>query len=386
MLFLRRKFAGARKKAFLCHRKKQDNAMSVRILFRPKPMRCGRWLCAIGLVLSLFPASLVHAQRPKVGLVLGGGGAKGAAEVGVLKVIERAGIPIDYIAGTSIGSIVGGLYATGYSAAELDSIFRAQRWLSLLMDRREDLSAEPYKVLNDVTYVFGFPVRQRGDGQPGGMGALRGRRIEQMLDSLMGYRGFNEFGLLKIPFRCVACDFRNVREVVLSDGFPAHAMRASMAIPGVFKPVPWGDMTLVDGGMVNNLPVDVVRAMGADIVIAIDLQQDEPRERTKKWQFANTLGDWLGVGDLVRWATQRPDISRYFKNRKDADIYLHPIMPDYDASSFKRASVEEMLRIGEQEGRQHWNELVELKQKLSPGRTIVTRMVPKAEADRRQRR
>jgi len=332
------------------------------------------------LIILLIAAtwwSSVDAQRPKVGLVFGGGGAKGAAEVGVLKVIERAGIPIDYIAGTSIGSIVGGLYATGYSAEELDSIFRAQAWLSLLTDRREDLTIYPYKKVGSMTYVFGFPIHDEEANKLGSMGALRGKRIERMLDSLMGYRGFNEFENLKIPFHCVACDFHNVREVVLSSGFPANAMRASMAIPGVFKPVKWEDMNLVDGGMVNNLPVDVVRAMGADIVIAIDLQQKEPRERTKNYKFAQTIGGLLGVGDLIRWATERPDISRYFKNREDADIYIHPILPDYDATSFEQNSVEVMLELGEQEGRRHWNELVALKRRLSPDKKFVSKPIRK---------
>ena len=96
--------------------------------------------------------------RPKVGLVLGGGGAKGAAEVGVLKVLEKAGVPIDYIAGTSIGSIVGSLYAAGYTATELDSMFCQQEWLTLLTDRRNDMGNEPYKVKDGITYIFGFPV------------------------------------------------------------------------------------------------------------------------------------------------------------------------------------------------------------------------------------
>ena len=332
------------------------------------------------LLVSLMEAAMAQmslAQRPKVGLVLGGGGAKGAAEVGVLKVIERAGIPIDYIAGTSIGSIVGGLYATGYNAEEMDSIFRAQEWLSLLTDRREDLTSHPYKKVNGMTYVFGFPVYDEEQGRLGSLGALRGKHIEQMLDSLMGFRGFNEFENLKIPFRCVACDFRDVKEVVLHSGFPANAMRASMAIPGVFKPVKWGGMNLVDGGMINNLPVDVVRAMGADIVIAIDLQQKEPRKRKKNFEWANTVAEWMGFGDLMHWATSRPDIEKYFKNRKDADIYIHPILPDYDASSFEQSSVEVMLQLGEKEGLRHWNELVKLKQKLSPGKKIITKIVRK---------
>ena len=331
----------------------------------------------IVLLLALCCSAIVLAQRPRVGLVLGGGGAKGAAEVGVLKVIERAGIPIDYIVGTSIGSIVGGLYATGYTAVELDSIFRAQVWLSLLTDRREDLTPYPYKKVGGMTYVFGFPIYDADNPRQGALGALRGKRVEQMLDSLMGYRGFNEFESLKIPFRCVACDFRNVREVVLSKGFPANAMRASMAIPGIFKPVKWEGMHLVDGGMVNNLPVDVARAMGADIVIAIDLQQAEPKLPKKKYTAVETVGDWIGLGELVQWATRRPDVAKYHQNRKAADIYIHPILPDYDASSFDQSSVEVMLELGEQEGRRHWNELVALKRKLSPGKKFVTRPVAK---------
>ncbi len=325
-------------------------------------------------------ASKTAAARPKVGLVLGGGGAKGAAEVGVLKVIERAGIPIDYIVGTSIGSIVGGLYATGYTAQEMDSIFRAQTWLSLLTDRREEYTIYPYKNDNGVTYVFGFPVHVSDNDKQGAAGALYGHKIEMMLDSLMGMRGFNEFESLKIPFRCVACDFVNVQEVVLHDGFPALAMRASMAIPGVFKPVVWKGTQLVDGGMVNNLPVDVCKAMGADIVIAIDLQQKEPQERKKNFGFVERMADMVGVGDLVKWATRRPDISKYKKNSKAADIYIHPVLADYDASSFQHESVEVMLELGENEGRRHWQELVALKRKLTPaGVKIVTKAVGKSE-------
>ena len=325
-------------------------------------------------IFSLAQQNAVETTRPKVGLALSGGGAKGAAEVGVLKVIERAGIPIDYIAGTSIGSIVGGLYATGYNAEEMDSIFRAQRWLSLLTDRREDYTTYPYKKEHGITYVFGFPIHSTASNV-GGAGALYGRKIEQMLDSLMGYRGFNEFENLKIPFRCVACDFRNMKEIVLHSGFPANAMRASMAIPGVFKPVKWGDKNLIDGGIVNNLPVDVVKAMGAEIVIAIDLQQNENEVPTKSYNMVERMSEWMGVDAIVKWATRRPDISKYKKNRQAADIYIRPVLPNYDASSFKHESVEVMLKLGEREGMRHWQELVALKRKLSPGKKIITKAV-----------
>ena len=310
-------------------------------------------------------SSAVCASRPKVGLVLGGGGAKGAAEVGVLKVIERAGIPIDYIVGTSIGSIVGGLYATGYNSTELDTIMRSQEWLSLLTDRREEFSDELYKVKDGMTYIFGFPILDKNASALGSVGALRGKRIEAMLDSLMGYRGYNEFESLKIPFKCVACDFKTATEVVLDDGCPATAMRASMAIPGIFKPVRKGDMTLVDGGMMNNLPVDVVRQMGADIVIAIDLQQDKPKPRKKTDAgYVGMFADMLGIGGLINWIATRPDIRKYDENRKSANVYINPALPDYDASSFGNKNVARMIDIGEKAGMSHWNELLKLKERL----------------------
>ena len=142
------------------------------------------------------------AGRPKVGLVLGGGGAKGAAEVGVIKVLERAGIPIDYIAGTSMGSIVGGLYAAGYTSAELDTMFCRQEWLSLITDRRSDLGNEPYKVKNGVTYIFGFPVMgDVSEGDIGGFGVMRGERVEQVIDSMATSKGCRDFKSLHIPAR-----------------------------------------------------------------------------------------------------------------------------------------------------------------------------------------
>lgn len=304
----------------------------------------------------------IVAGRPKVGLVLGGGGAKGAAEVGVLKVIEEAGIPIDYVAGTSIGAIVGGLYATGYTAAELDSIFRQQDWIPLLTDRREDLMQVPYREIDGIVYLFGFPVYDINRESHGRIGALKGNRVETLIDSLMGVRGMNEFSLLKRPFSCVACDLRTGSEVILDDGIPAQAMRASMAIPGVFKPVRRDSLLLLDGGMTNNLPVDLVRRMGADIVIAIDLQQNEVEVHKKRdLSLLHLVADPLGIGGLVRWAGERPDIDKYLDNRQHCDLYLHPRLDGYDVTSFGTASVAHMLQLGEEEGRRHWDDLLRLK-------------------------
>ncbi len=307
------------------------------------------------------------ADRPKVGLVLGGGGAKGAAEVGVLKVIEQAGIPIDYIAGTSIGSIVGGLYAAGYTATELDSMFCQQQWLTLLTDRRSDIGGEPYKVKDGVTYIFGFPVMgDLKEGDIGGFGIMRGEQVEQLIDSMARRKGCREMDELKVPFRCVAADFKSATEIVIKNGQLSKAVRASMAIPGIFKPVLRDGKVLVDGGMMNNLPADIVKDMGADIIITIDLQQNEQKPKKSEYDLGmlSSLGSFLGIGGLLNWVTTRPDITKYTENVKLSTIYIHPPLPDADASSFGNKNCARMLKIGEEEARKHWDELIELKKRL----------------------
>ncbi len=295
--------------------------------------------------------------RPKVGLVLGGGGAKGAAEVGVLKVIEEAGIPIDYIAGTSIGSIVGGLYAIGYRAEQLDSLFTSQEWLTLLSDRQERHRNKIYQEQDSVGYVFGFPVIRKGKKHGDeSFGMVKGDKILQLLQEKTGSYDALPFDSLPIPFRCVAVDLNKWREVVLQGGSLARAMRASMAIPGVFKALRSNDRLLVDGGVLNNLPVDVVRKMGADIVIAIDLTQKKHASR----DFS--LKDWVGIGGAVDWLVSRPDITKYNKNRQDADVYINPPLEGYDVASFNNASIREMIHIGQRTGKKHWNDLLKVKE------------------------
>ena len=215
----------------------------------------------------------VHAQqvRKKVGLVLGGGGAKGAAEIGVLKVLEEADIPIDYIAGTSIGAIVGGLYAIGYNAAELDSLYRNQDWLFLLSDQVKRKSESFLSKDEREKYIIHVPLsEERKVTLPSGY--VKGQNVVNLFSKLtVGYHHVDDFSTLPIPFRCVAIDLVDGKEVVLSSGSLPMAMRASMSIPGVFAPVEWNGMMLVDGGALNNLPADVVKEMGADIIICVDL-------------------------------------------------------------------------------------------------------------------
>ena len=284
--------------------------------------------------------------RPKVGLVLGGGGAKGAAAIGILKELERAKIPVDYIAGTSIGAIIGGLYAQGYRADDLDKLFRSQNWLALLADRDTTLVGKVYKEEDGVIYVFGFPVRRKADADKNtGFWMLHGDHVYNFLDSLVS-RSPVQRGTVKqaIPFSCVAFDIRRQQEIVLDTGSMARNMRASMAIPGAFKPVQIDTLMLVDGGMGNNLPVDVVRKMGADIVIAVDLQQ------RKRDDYRSPFAFLKGMGGFLDWLAERPDIKKYNVNRTKADLYINPDLGSYGVTDFNAKAIKAILKIGEDTG------------------------------------
>ena len=284
--------------------------------------------------------------RPKVGLVLGGGGAKGAAAIGILKELEREKVPIDYIAGTSIGAIIGGLYAQGYRADDLEKLFRSQNWLALLADRDTTLVGKVYKEEDGVIYVFGFPVRRKADADNNtGFWMLHGDHVYNFLDSLVSRSPVQRCIVKRaIPFSCVAFDIRRQQEIVLDTGSLARNMRASMAIPGAFKPVQIDTLMLVDGGMGNNLPVDVVRKMGADIVIAVDLQQ------RKRDDYRSPFGFLKGLGGILDWLAERPDIKKYNVNRTKADLYINPDLGSYGVIDFNAKAIKDILKIGEDTG------------------------------------
>ena len=167
-----------------------------------------------------------------------------------------------------------------------------------------------------------------------------------MLDSLTKqYDGIGSFDNLPIPFRCVAVDLMGQEEVIMDSCELELAMRASISIPGAFKPVKWKGKLLVDGGMLNNLPVDVVRAMGADIVIAVDLEQTQHEER----DFS--LKETFGIGGILDWAVSRPDWKKNKANREDADIYINPQLAEYGVSSFGKESISTMIERGEKAAR-----------------------------------
>ncbi|MCZ6895182.1 MAG: patatin-like phospholipase family protein, partial [Gammaproteobacteria bacterium] len=207
---------------------------------------------------------------PKVGLVLAGGGAKGASHVGVIKVLEELGVPIDYIAGTSMGAVVGGLYASGMNAAQLEEAVKSIDWGDIFNDKPTREDRDFRRKLDDegslIRYKLGF---KDGEFQLP-RGVILGQKLNLVLRSLARRAiGIDDFDKLSIPFRAVAADIESGRPVILKNGDLANAMRASMAVSGVFPPIEIDGKLLVDGGLSNNVPIDVVRQMGADIAIVV---------------------------------------------------------------------------------------------------------------------
>lgn len=232
----------------------------------------------INLLNISFFFAFSRATTQKVGVVLSGGGAKGMAHIKALKVIEEAGIPIDYIAGTSMGAIVGGLYAIGYTPEQLDSMVRKQNWTFLLSDRVKRSSMSLTDRERSERFIVSIPFTKTPKDAASG-GIVKGQNLANLFSDLtMGYHDSINFNKLPIPFACVAANVVNGEPIVFHDGILSTAMRASMAIPGVFTPVRKDSMVLVDGGIVNNYPADVVKAMGADIIIGVDVQNALKRQ------------------------------------------------------------------------------------------------------------
>jgi len=214
------------------------------------------------------------SSRPRVGLALSGGGARGIAHVGVLKTLEELRLPVDCIAGTSMGAVVGGLYAAGVPLEELENLANEVNWSEALRDRPAFRDRTFRRKEDGRRYLTGLALGLEKQGLNLGGGLWSGQKLEVLLRGrALRVAGITDFSRMPIPFRAVATDLETGKMVVLRNGDLPRAIRASMAIPGVFSPVELHGLLLVDGGVANNLPVDVVRAMGADVVIAVDISE-----------------------------------------------------------------------------------------------------------------
>ena len=318
-------------------------------------MRLNKLLLCFFLWVNVCGCLYAQASRPKVGLALSGGGAKGVAHIGVLKVMEEVGIPVDYISGASMGSIIGGLYAIGYDAATLDSLVRSQDWMFLLTDQmeREFRSLESKQEKDRFLVSFPFSIHQQSGTSLSGF--IKGQNIlNKFTDLTIGYHQVSSFDSLPIPFACVAGDLRKGDEVIIKEGSLPLAMRSSMAIPGVFAPVYRDSMVLIDGGVFNNFPTDVVKKMGADVVIGIDLNTDalENPEYKSLMEIANKLIFIAGE-------------KKYAENMKLVDLYINPELKGYGSADFNAEAIDSMIVMGERAARAKWNELVALKKRLN---------------------
>ncbi len=346
--------------------------------------------------MTLLPCVTANATRQdscrmKVAVVLSGGGAKGMAHIGVLRVLERAGIPIDIITGTSMGALIGGLYSIGYDAATLDSLVSVQDWNVLLSDKADMRSQSLAERDKQNTYILSRPLSIARKSHTASGGLISGSNLSQLFTRLtVGWHDSISFATLPIPFACVATNIVDNTEYVFHNGYLPTAMRASMAIPGVFTPVRMSmvseevrvkseelkchksdsakhtnsslftltsslkkDMVLVDGGLRNNYPADVARQMGADIIIGVSVQSD-PR----------TADELQSGPSILMQIVDQNCKNKFAENWAMTDIPIKVNVKGYSSASFTRTAIDTLIARGEQAAMKQWDKLMQMKRTL----------------------
>ncbi len=315
----------------------KDNRLLLQLVFKTQNSKLTTFLSLFSFFFFLFSQNS-YAQdtipRKKIGLVLSGGGAKGFAHIGVLKVLEEAGVKIDYIGGTSMGAVVGGLYASGYNATQIDSIFYNTNFDELLQDYIPRSSKSFYEKRNDEMYAISLPFNKFKIGIP--VALSKGMYNYNMLAKLThNVRHIRDFSKLPIPFVCVATDIETGQEVMLKSGYLTQAMMASSAFPSLFSPVEIDGKILIDGGVTNNYPVEELRRMGAEIIIGVDVQDD--------------LKDRDALKDATRILVQITNLDMINKMKekvKQTDIYIKPDISNYGVISFDQGR--DIIKKGEE--------------------------------------
>ncbi len=285
-------------------------------------MMLAQVLCAFDKHVGSDDHTSYNESKPSIGLTLSGGGARGLAHVGVLHVIDSLGLQIDYITGTSMGGIVGGMYAAGYSAAEIEEFALNMNWEALFA-RSSDLSYVHISTRKDhQKFVLELPIEDRKIRLP--TGAIEGQQLWNTLNELFLHTyDITDFSRLNIPFACVATDVERGEAVVMKDGNLVSAIRASMAIPSVFTTVEREGYKLIDGGVVNNFPVGLAKEMGAELVIGVNVSQG--------LRPAHELQTPI---DIIYQMGFYSDARNFLQNRELTDIYIEPDLEGYTAASF----------------------------------------------------
>lgn len=290
--------------------------------------------------------------RPKVGLVLSGGGAKGLAHIGVLKVIDSLGIKVDYVAGTSMGAIVGGLYASGYNAEQLDSIFSNVDVDALLQDFTPRGSKSFYEKRNDEIYALTLPFNKFKLGLPSGLS--KGLYNFNLLSSLTQHVSHvRDFKQLPIPFLCIATDAETGEKVVLDSGVLAQNMIASGALPTLYSPVEINGRVLIDGGVVDNYPIEELKSQGIDIVIGVDVQDG-----------LKTRDELKGVTSVLAQINNFSMIEKMEGKQKATDIYIKPDIKGFTVVAFDKGK--EIIGKGKEKA-------LEFVKELTPFRNLNSR-------------
>ncbi|WP_374592500.1 patatin-like phospholipase family protein [Aquabacterium sp.] len=285
---------------------------------------------------STAPGPATH--RPRIGLVLSGGGARGISHVGVLKVLEREHIPVDLITGTSMGAIIGGLYASGMSADQIETELRKVNWDNVFASRveRTELSQRRKEQDFEVSPLIEMGLRNGEFHAP--LGTVSSRGLESLLRHYtLPVRHVSDFDHLPIPFRAVATDMETGAPVVLKDGDLALALRSSMSVPGVFAPTEVNGRVLGDGGLVDNLPIDVARAMGAEVLIVVNIGTPIGGR--------DTLNSLVGVTTQMIAILTEQNVQRSLATLKPGDVLIAPKLEGLTSADFARAS--ELIGQGE---------------------------------------
>lgn len=306
-----------------------------------------KYYISIILISICFLAKAQDAKRPKVGLVLSGGGAKGFAHIGTLKVIDSLGIKVDYIAGTSMGAIIGSLYSAGYSGKQLDSIFKSIDFDKLINDKFSRHSKSLIERNDSERYILSLPFDKFKIKLPSGIS--RGQNVYGLLYKLLlPIKDISNFENLPIPFFCIATNIETGAPVLMDSGNLAQAVSASGAFPSLFQPVEIDDKLYIDGGVTNNYPIEELKARGVDIIIGVDVQDDLKDRETLK-----------SAPEILMQINNYRTINAMKNKRKLTDIYIKPDITNFSVISFDEGR--DIVKTGEIAARLCLKELMKLK-------------------------